>query len=70
MRETLPRIAVPTLVVAAEGGRFVAPEHSAEIADGTSGAVLVGAMGGHSAVLQDPEPTREAPAGFLKGLHL
>lgn len=40
VRGDLSRIAVPTLVVASADDRFVAPEHSVELADGIDGARL------------------------------
>ncbi|MGW0300745.1 alpha/beta fold hydrolase [Streptomyces anthocyanicus] len=68
VREDLARIAVPTLVVSATGDRFVAPEHSLELADGIADARLVAVSGGHAAVFEDPGPTRDALIGYLATL--
>ncbi|MFF1490276.1 alpha/beta fold hydrolase [Streptomyces sp. NPDC058319] len=68
VRDELAAVRVPTLVVAATGDRFVAPEHSAEIAAGIAGARLVRVTGGHASVFEDPGQTADALLGFLDGL--
>ncbi|WP_189750582.1 alpha/beta fold hydrolase [Streptomyces tendae] len=68
VRGDLSRIAVPTLVVASTEDRFVAPEHSVELADRIDGARLVTVPGGHAAVFEDPGPTRDALLDYLGGL--
>jgi pimeloyl-ACP methyl ester carboxylesterase len=68
VRDDLSAIRVPTLIVAATGDRFVAPEHSAELASGIAGARLVEVEGGHVSIVHNPQPTREALLGFLKSL--
>lgn len=68
VRGDLPAIRVPTLVVSATGDRFVAPEHSAELARGITGARLAAVDGGHAAVFEDPGQTLEALSGFLDEL--
>ncbi|MDX3094906.1 alpha/beta hydrolase [Streptomyces sp. ME19-03-3] len=68
VRGDLSRIAVPTLVVASADDRFVAPEHSVELADGIDGARLVTVPGGHAAVFENPAPTRDALLDHLASL--
>ncbi|HUN34823.1 MAG TPA: alpha/beta fold hydrolase [Trebonia sp.] len=68
VRADLKDIRVPTLVVAATGDRFVAPEHSVELAAGIPGAQLVQVPGGHASIMEDPERTRGALLDFLRGL--
>jgi pimeloyl-ACP methyl ester carboxylesterase len=45
--------------------RFVAPEHSVELAAGISGARLVEITGGHAAIFEDPQQTRQVLLDFL-----
>ncbi|MEV4078420.1 alpha/beta fold hydrolase [Nonomuraea fuscirosea] len=54
--------------MAATEDRFVAPEHSAELAEHITGARLVQVPGGHAAIVEDPQQTLEALAGFFKEL--
>lgn len=68
VRDDLSAVRVPTLVVAATGDRFVAPGHSAVLANGIAGARLVEVPGGHVSLFEDPRPTREALLDFLKDL--
>jgi pimeloyl-ACP methyl ester carboxylesterase len=68
VREDLGAVGVPTLVVAATEDRFVASEHSVELADGIAGAHLIQVTGGHAAIFEDPQPTLQALAGFFKEL--
>jgi pimeloyl-ACP methyl ester carboxylesterase len=59
VRDDLACVRVPTLVVAATGDRFVAPEHSAETARGIPGARLVEVTGGTRFPLRGPRADRE-----------
>ncbi|WP_420036453.1 alpha/beta fold hydrolase [Streptomyces sp. cg28] len=68
LRAELPTVAVPTLVVAATADRFVAPEHSVELADGIPGARSAAVAGGHVAALEEPERTLEILTGFLRSV--
>lgn len=68
VRGDLARIAVPTLVVASTDDRFVAPDHSVELADRIDGARLVAVPGGHAAVFEDPGPTQDALLDYLEDL--
>lgn len=65
----LPAVAVPALVVAATGDRFVAPEHSVELAEGIPGARLAAVRGGHAATFEEPGRTLELLTGFLREVH-
>ncbi|MEU2424043.1 alpha/beta fold hydrolase [Streptomyces sp. NPDC007851] len=68
LRADLPSITAPTLVVAATADRFVAPEHSVELAEGIPGARLAAVSGGHAATYEEPERTLELLTGFLHDL--
>jgi pimeloyl-ACP methyl ester carboxylesterase len=68
VRDDLSAVRVPTLVVAATEDRFVAPEHSVELADGIADARLLQVTGGHASIFENPQQTLEALAGFLKEL--
>jgi pimeloyl-ACP methyl ester carboxylesterase len=65
VRDDLSAVRVPTLVVAATGDRFVAPEHSAELVDGITNARLVETTGGHASIFEDPQQTQDALLDFL-----
>ena len=69
VRGDLPAVAAPTLVVAAMGDRFVAPEHSVELAEGIPGARLAAVSGGHAATVEEPGRTLEILTGFLRDVH-
>ncbi|WEP00823.1 alpha/beta fold hydrolase (plasmid) [Streptomyces sp. FXJ1.172] len=69
VRGDLPTVAAPTLVVAATGDRFVAPEHSVELAEGIPGARLAAVRGGHAATIEEPGRTLEILTGFLRDVH-
>jgi pimeloyl-ACP methyl ester carboxylesterase len=66
VREELGAVHVPTLVVAAGNDRFVAPEHSAEIAEAINTARLVTVPGGHASIVESPQETLEPLQEFLK----
>lgn len=66
VRDDLPAVAAPTLVVAAAGDQFVAPEHSVELAHGIPGARLAAVKGGHAATFEEPVRTLEILTGFLR----
>ncbi|MFF4902784.1 alpha/beta fold hydrolase [Streptomyces sp. NPDC001068] len=68
LRAELASITAPTLVVAATGDRFVAPEHSVELAHGIPGARLAAVKGGHAATYEEPERTLEILTAFLRGI--
>lgn len=68
VRGDLPSVSAPTLVVAAAGDRFVAPEHSMDLVDGIPGARLAAVRGGHAATFEEPERTLEILTGFLRAL--
>jgi pimeloyl-ACP methyl ester carboxylesterase len=68
VHEDLRAVRVPTLVVAADRDRFVAPAHSAEIAEGIAGARLVHLGGGHASLFEEPRLIQEALLGFLEAL--
>ncbi|MFJ5035590.1 alpha/beta fold hydrolase [Streptomyces sp. NPDC088560] len=69
VRGDLPAVTAPTLVVATVGDRFVAPEHSVELAEGIPGARLAAVRGGHAATIEEPGPTLEILTGFLRDVH-
>ncbi|MFJ5036066.1 alpha/beta fold hydrolase [Streptomyces sp. NPDC088560] len=54
VRGDLSAVTAPTLVVAAMGDRFAAPEHSVELAEGIPGARLAAVRGGHAATIEEP----------------
>ncbi|WP_221761216.1 alpha/beta fold hydrolase [Kibdelosporangium aridum] len=54
IRADLGAVPAPALVVASTGDRFVAPEHSTEIANGIAEARLVEVPGGHAAIFETP----------------
>lgn len=66
VRGDLPAVAAPTLVVAAAGDQFVAPERSVELAHGIRGARLAAVKGGHAAAFEEPMRTLEILTGFLR----
>jgi pimeloyl-ACP methyl ester carboxylesterase len=59
IRGDLAAVTAPTLIVAATGDRFVAPEHSLELADAIPGARLAAVRGGHAA--SSARPWRRCP---------
>jgi pimeloyl-ACP methyl ester carboxylesterase len=66
-RPHLAGIACPTLVVVGDGDELIAPEHSAEIADGISGARLVTvAECGHLSTLERPAQVTAALTEWLQ----
>ena len=66
-RPDLATIACPTLVVAGDGDELIAPEHSAEIADGIPGARLVTvAECGHLSTLERPAQVTAALTEWLR----
>ncbi|MEV0175540.1 alpha/beta fold hydrolase [Streptomyces sp. NPDC050803] len=65
VRGDLPAIPVPALVVAAVADRFVAPEHSVELAVGLPGARLAAVDAGHLAALEQPGRTLRLLTDFL-----
>ncbi|WP_151481115.1 alpha/beta fold hydrolase [Streptomyces albicerus] len=69
VRRDLSAVAAPTLVVAATGDQFVAPEHSVQLADGIPGARLAAVMGGHAAAFEEPVRMLEILSGFLRDVH-
>lgn len=68
VRDALADVRVPALVVSAVADRFVAPEHSAELAQGIAGARLVEVGGGHASLFEDPRQTADALVAFLATL--
>jgi pimeloyl-ACP methyl ester carboxylesterase len=66
VRDDLPRIHVPTLVLTSTGDRFVAPAHSYEIADGIPGGRLVEITGGHASHFEDPSRSLSELLRFLE----
>ncbi|MFD7409584.1 alpha/beta fold hydrolase [Streptomyces sp. NPDC059866] len=69
VRGDLAAVTAPTLVVAAAGDQFVAPEHSVELAVGIPGARLAAVRGGHAAAFEEPGRTLEILTGFLRDVH-
>lgn len=69
VRGDLPVVTAPALVVAVMGDRFVATEHSLELAEGLPGARLAAVRGGHAAAVEEPGRTLELLTGFLRTLH-
>jgi pimeloyl-ACP methyl ester carboxylesterase len=66
-RPDLAAIACPTLVVVGEGDELIAPENSAEIADGIRGARLVTiADCGHLSTLERPAQVTAALTEWLQ----
>lgn len=65
VRKDLGAVRTPTLVVTPSEDRFVAPEHSAELAAGIPGARLVEISGGHASIFEDPQQTRQVLLDFL-----
>jgi pimeloyl-ACP methyl ester carboxylesterase len=65
VRGDLGAVRTPTLVVAPTEDRFVAPEHSAELAAGIPGATLVAITGGHASIFEDPQLTQRVLLDFL-----
>ena len=68
VRADLKDIRIPTLVVAATGDRFVAHEHSFELAAGIPGAQLVHTSGGHACVIEHPKQTQKVLLDFLQSI--
>ncbi|MFF4354485.1 alpha/beta fold hydrolase [Streptomyces sp. NPDC001530] len=68
VRGDLSAVSAPTLVVAAAGDRFVAPQHSVDLADGIPGARLAAVRGGHAGTFEEPDRTLEILTGFLRDL--
>lgn len=68
VRRDLPAVTAPTLVVAAAGDRFVAPQHAVDLADGLPGARLAAVRGGHAVTLEEPDRTLEILIRFLRDL--
>jgi 3-oxoadipate enol-lactonase len=67
LRETLPRITAPTLVIGAEQDQSTPPEKSREIADGISGARLVVIPdAAHIANIEQPQAVANLIADHLK----
>jgi pimeloyl-ACP methyl ester carboxylesterase len=65
-RPLLPRIACPTLVIAAEGDALKPPSCSRALAEGIPGAELAVVAGsGHAVVLEQPEAVNALLLGFL-----
>jgi pimeloyl-ACP methyl ester carboxylesterase len=65
VRDDLGTVRTPTLVLAPTEDRFVAPEHSAELAAGIRGAQLAEITGGHASIFEDPQQTQQALLNFL-----
>ncbi|WP_338704213.1 alpha/beta hydrolase (plasmid) [Streptomyces sp. Q6] len=68
VRGDLSAVTASTLVVAAAGDRFVAPNHSVDLADGLPGARLAAVRGGHAALFEEPDRTLEILTDFLRDL--
>jgi pimeloyl-ACP methyl ester carboxylesterase len=68
VRDDLAKVRCPSLIITAAEDRFVAPEHSVELADGIPQARLVEVNGGHGAIFEDPQPTAAAVLEFLEEL--
>ncbi|SNX88369.1 pimeloyl-ACP methyl ester carboxylesterase [Streptomyces sp. TLI_55] len=68
LRRVLPTVMTPTLVVAAAADRFVAPQHSVDLANGLPGARLAAVPGGHAATVEEPLRTLEILTSFLRDL--
>lgn len=65
VRQDLGAVRAPTLVVAATEDRFVAPQHSRELAREIPGARLAEVPGGHAAIIEDPAQTEKVLLHFL-----
>jgi len=66
LRPDLPRVACPTLVVAAEEDRLKPPSASREIAAAIPGARLVTVAGaGHAVVVEQPQLIAAMASGFI-----
>ncbi|MYS22591.1 alpha/beta fold hydrolase [Streptomyces sp. DvalAA-14] len=65
VRDDLPRLRVPTLVLTATGDRFVAPAHAYEIAAAVPDGRLVEIPGGHAAHVEDPTRSLSELLTFL-----
>ncbi|MEO3786848.1 alpha/beta fold hydrolase [Actinocorallia sp. B10E7] len=68
VRADLPRIAVPTLVVATTADTLVAPAHSAELLDAIPGARGVSIDSGHLIGAERPDEWHRAIEHFLQTL--
>ncbi|MGH9120242.1 MAG: alpha/beta fold hydrolase [Acidimicrobiales bacterium] len=68
LRRRLPRITVPTLVVAAYADRLVPTAHAEAYAAGIPGARLVMAPGAHLLPVEQPAELTELVAGFATDL--
>ncbi|WP_067964674.1 alpha/beta fold hydrolase [Nocardiopsis trehalosi] len=67
VRADLPRVAVPTLVVATTADTLVDPAHSAELAAGIPGAARAGLDAGHLVWEDAPDAWAGLITGFLAG---
>ena len=66
LRPLLPRVACPTLVIAAEGDRTFDLSHSRALAEGIPGARLeIVPDSGHALVVERPEVLQALVEGFL-----
>ena len=65
VRCDLGTVRAPTLIVAPTEDRFVAPEHSAELAAGIPGAQRTDITGGHASIFEDPQQTQRVLLDFL-----
>lgn len=68
LRRDLKDVEAPTLVVAADGDRFVAPEHSIDLAKEIPGAQFTSIAGGHAVMFEDPQSVTSAVLNFLAGI--
>jgi pimeloyl-ACP methyl ester carboxylesterase len=65
VRADLGNVRTPTLIVAPSEDRFVASEHSAELAAGIPGARRADITGGHASIFEDPQQTQQVLLDFL-----
>jgi pimeloyl-ACP methyl ester carboxylesterase len=65
VRADLGTVRTPTLIVAPTEDRFVALEHSAELAAGIPGARRADITGGHASIFEDPQQTQKMLLDFL-----
>jgi pimeloyl-ACP methyl ester carboxylesterase len=65
VRADLGIVSTPTLIVAPSEDRFVASEHSAELAAGIPGARRADITGGHASIFEDPQQTQQVLLDFL-----